>query len=75
MNQINEMKAPPISSGDVLRLRITDIGRNGDLIAMYKNYPIYLEHTRTGKFSLTNPILVKVKKTFPKYALGTIVTR
>jgi len=75
MNQINEMKTPPISSGEVLRLRISSIGRDGDLIAMYKKYPIYLEHTRTGKFSLTNSILVKVKKTFPKYALGIIVNR
>ena len=60
---------PPVSEGETYKVKIEDIGMEGDGIAKVENFVIFVPDTKVGQ-----KVDVKIEKVFRRTAFGLVVT-
>ena len=67
---MNEDINPPVEIGDVLKLGITRVGKDGDPIMIHKNFIIFLKDFEKKSVELSKLIEIKITKVFPNFAFA-----
>ena len=60
---------PPVSEGETYKVKIEDIGLEGDGIAKVEDFVIFVPETKVGQ-----KVDVKIEKVFRRTAFGLVVT-
>lgn len=67
---MEEELIPPVKVGDVLRLGVSKIGKDGDPIMIHKKFIIFLKDKERKAIQLNTFIEVKITKVLPNFAFA-----
>jgi len=67
---MNEDTKPPVDVGDVLKLGVIRIGKDGDPILTHKGYIIFLKDIEKRGVQLNALIEIKIIKVMPRFAFA-----
>lgn len=65
-----EIIEPPVKVGDILKLGIVRIGKDGDPIMIHRKFIIFLKDMEKRAVQLNTLIEVKITKVFPNFAFA-----
>ena len=67
---MNRETIPPIKVGDILKLAIKKLGKEGDPVMIHEGFVIFLKNGVDRSFQLNAMIEVKITKVLPKFAFA-----
>lgn len=72
MENLNEdvEVSPPVKEGETYKVRIEDIGKDGDGVAKIENLPVFVEDTDVG-----DEVRIKIMTVFRTFAIGKVIER
>jgi len=68
--KMQEEIKPPVNVGDVLKLGVTRIGKDGDPVMIHKGYVIFLKDIEKRGVQLSTMINIKITKVMPRFAFA-----
>lgn len=72
MDFTKEKLIPPVREGDIVKVKVSGLGKNGDPIMKYNKFVLFLKGAER-KFSVGDPIKVRVVRIMDNFGYAELV--